>query len=171
MGVDSVETYGGGKDKTKTICPLTAATAHGCLHSSDARTNLEIIISDARAMGIELSAIGVLRDADAFPNRALQSVTDALRSLNLPAPNAHGAFIQGLPSVVSSSCRMEPLPEPLKTCAGRLLRTPLPENARRSTWSVSKNQERLSRRTLPRLWCTPIWQHRRSLPRGWAKER
>ena len=69
----------GGKDKTK--------------------TNLEIVISDARAMGIELSAIGVLRDADAFPNRALQSVTDALRSLNLPAPNAHGAFIQGLPSV------------------------------------------------------------------------
>ncbi len=63
------------------------------------KTNLEIVISEARATGIEVSAIGVLRDADAYPTRALQSVTDALRSLNLPAPDSHGAFMQGTPSV------------------------------------------------------------------------
>ena len=62
-------------------------------------TNLEIVISDALAMGIELSAIGVLRDADDSPESALQSVTDALRNLSLPAPGSHGAFEQGTPSL------------------------------------------------------------------------
>ena len=69
----------GGKDKTK--------------------TNLEIVLSDARAMGIELSGIGVLRDADAYPTRALQSVADALSSLDLPIPASHGTFVRGTPSV------------------------------------------------------------------------
>ena len=63
------------------------------------RTNLEIVLADARAMGIELSSVGVLRDADAHATRAYQSVTDALRSLNLPVPNSHGAFTRGSPSV------------------------------------------------------------------------
>ena len=63
------------------------------------RTNLEVVMSEARTRRIELTAIGVLRDADAYPERALQSVTDALRSLELPTPTAHGTFVQGTPSV------------------------------------------------------------------------
>ena len=78
--IDHVQVIGvGGKDRIK--------------------TNLEIVISDALAMGIELSAIGVLRDADAHPTRALQSVTDALRSLDLPTPDSHGDIMHGSPSV------------------------------------------------------------------------
>ena len=63
------------------------------------RTNVEIVLADARAMGIELSSVGVLRDADAHPTRAYQSVTGALRSLNLPVPDSHGALTRGSPSV------------------------------------------------------------------------
>ncbi len=63
------------------------------------RTNLDVVISEARTRRIELTAIGVLRDADAYPERALQSVTDALRSLKLPTPTVHGTFVQGTPSV------------------------------------------------------------------------
>ena len=63
------------------------------------RTNLDVVISEARTRRIELTAIGVLRDADAHPERALQSVADALRSLDLPAPISHGTFVRGIPSV------------------------------------------------------------------------
>ncbi len=63
------------------------------------RTGLEAVMEDAMARGINLSAIGIMRDADDSPARALQSVTDALGSLDLAAPGSHGAFAQGTPSV------------------------------------------------------------------------
>ena len=63
------------------------------------KSALQTVMDDATSMRIDLSAIGVMRDADDHPERAFQSVTDALRSLDLPAPGSHGAFAQGSPSV------------------------------------------------------------------------
>ncbi len=63
------------------------------------RSEIDALMSYSRSQGLHLSAIGVLRDADAHPTRALQSVTGALRSLDLPAPASHGAIIHGSPSV------------------------------------------------------------------------
>ena len=63
------------------------------------RSNLEAVLSKARSEGLELSAIGVMRDADNSPIGALQSVADSLRSAGLSAPDSQGAFVEGTPSV------------------------------------------------------------------------
>lgn len=60
---------------------------------------LDALLSQARARRLQLSALGVLRDADDSPQSALQSVTGALHSVSLPAPNSQGAFMRGAPSV------------------------------------------------------------------------
>ena len=63
------------------------------------RSGLDATLSQVRSRGLQLSAIGVLRDADDSAKSALESVAGALRSLGLPAPNSQGSFVQGLPSV------------------------------------------------------------------------
>ena len=63
------------------------------------KSEIDALMSYSRSRGLQLSAIGVLRDADDSPESALQSVTDALRALSLPAPGSHGAFEQGTPSL------------------------------------------------------------------------
>lgn len=63
------------------------------------KSEIDALMSFSRSRGLQLSAIGVLRDADDSSESALQSVTDALRNLNLPAPGSHGAFEQGTPSL------------------------------------------------------------------------
>ncbi len=63
------------------------------------RTRLDALLSQARSKGLQLSAIGVMRDAYEAPKSALQSVMGALRSVDLPAPNSQGAFVPGPPSV------------------------------------------------------------------------
>ena len=63
------------------------------------KPRIDALMSSARSRNLPLSAIGVMRDADNSPTSALESVTDTLRSLRLPVPNVHGAFISGPPSV------------------------------------------------------------------------
>lgn len=63
------------------------------------KPSFEALLSQARSRSLELSAIGVLRDADDSPERAVQSVENSLQSLSLPAPHSHAGFTEGTPSV------------------------------------------------------------------------
>ena len=63
------------------------------------QSKLDALLSHARSRGLQLSAIGVMRDADNSPKGALQSVLNALRSVGLSAPISQGAFVPGDPSV------------------------------------------------------------------------
>lgn len=63
------------------------------------RPKMEALMSNAQSRGVQLSAIGIMRDADDYPRRAFQSITDALRSLSLPVPSSQGEFVQGNPSL------------------------------------------------------------------------
>ena len=63
------------------------------------RSNLEAIMGSSRVDANPLVAVAVLRDADESAAGALQSVRDSLGSVGLAAPQSHGAFVTGSPSV------------------------------------------------------------------------
>ena len=63
------------------------------------RAGLEQVMESARATETGLSAIGLLRDADEYPDRAFQSVADSLRSQGLNTPSSHGVVTKGQPSM------------------------------------------------------------------------
>ena len=63
------------------------------------RAGLEQVVESARATETGLLAIGILRDADESPDRAFQSVRDAVRRFEMTAPDSHGAFRHSSPSV------------------------------------------------------------------------
>lgn len=60
---------------------------------------LEATLADARTSNVQLSAIGILRDADDDPALAFESISDTLYTLNLPVPQSPGSFVPGSPSV------------------------------------------------------------------------
>ena len=61
-------------------------------------TNLRAIHTAARTRPT-LRAIGVVRDADADPSAAFQSVCDHLRNVGYQPPPVHGQFSDGVPSI------------------------------------------------------------------------
>ena len=62
------------------------------------RAGLEQVMESARATETGLLAIGVLRDADEYPDRAFQSVAGSVRSQGLNTPSSHSVVAQGQPS-------------------------------------------------------------------------
>ena len=63
------------------------------------RAVLEAVLETAERVSIPLSSVAILRDADNYPDRTLQSVQDAVRTAGLVPPDSHGAFSQGPPAV------------------------------------------------------------------------
>ena len=63
------------------------------------RRGLDAATDSALTTGIELAAISVLRDADDHPDRALQSVQDAVRNAGLIPPDSHANFCQASPAI------------------------------------------------------------------------
>ncbi len=60
---------------------------------------IQAVLGRASTDGIVLRSIAVLRDADDYPDRAMQSLSDALKSLGLQPPKAHNDFSASSPSV------------------------------------------------------------------------
>ena len=63
------------------------------------KAGLEAVLANARTQHIQLSAIGVFRDADDDPRIAFESVSGTLHTIDLPVPPRSGQFAQGFPSV------------------------------------------------------------------------
>lgn len=63
------------------------------------KSGLENTLASARVEHIEISAIGIMRDADDDPSGAFDSVTSALGQVKLPAPPSSGSIALGPPLV------------------------------------------------------------------------
>jgi len=63
------------------------------------RPRLDATLADARAKNVQLSAIGILRDADDNATRAFESISNTLQTFDLPVPQSSGLFVTGFPSI------------------------------------------------------------------------
>ena len=62
-------------------------------------SRLDAVLVNARTRSIELSALGLFRDADGDAAGAFRSITQVLTGLSLPVPASHAEFSHGIPSV------------------------------------------------------------------------